>query len=313
MNRTFDPTIRKNLVFAMNTIFCYDVRDMNIAMSGATGFIGSHLTKAFEARGWTVIPLKRPDFGADADPLLRKIDIADVVVNLAGATIAARWTEEYKKEIYNSRVGVTKRIVDALGKAGKKAGLFISASAVGIYDTKGSYTEEDPNYADDFLGKLAVDWERAALGAGESGIRTVIFRFGVVLGRGGALEKMLVPFRLGLGGVIGDGSQPFPWVHIDDLVKAFFAAIESRDFEGVYNLTAPNPTTNRGLTVALAQVLRKPAVIRVPAFVLRIQLGEGAKVLLEGQRVFPKRLLESGFTFSFPSIEEAIDDLVRRH
>ena len=286
---------------------------MNIAMSGATGFIGSHLTKALEGRGWTVIPLRRNDFEGDETLLPNKIEGADVVVNLAGATIAGRWTEEYKKVIYSSRVGITLKIVEAMSRADKKPWLFISTSAVGIYDTKGVYTEQDEHYAGDFLGGLALDWERAALGAGGAGIRTVIFRFGVVLGRGGgALEKMLIPFRLGLGGVIGDGTQPFSWVHVDDLTSAFFAAIENRNFAGIYNLTAPNPTTNRGLTEALARALHRPAVMRVPAFVFRLQLGEGAKVLLEGQRVLPKRLLERGFTFRFTGIEEAVEDLVGR-
>ena len=135
----------------------------------------------------------------------------------------------------------------------------------------------------------------------------------MVLGRnGGALKKMLVPFRLGLGGVIGDGTQPFSWVHIDDLVRAFFAAIEDKNFVGIYNLTAPNPTTNRGLTKALARALHRPALMRVPALVFRLQLGEGAKVLLEGQRVLPGRLLECGFSFRFTGIEEAVEDLVGR-
>lgn len=286
---------------------------MNVAMSGATGFIGSHLTEAFEKKGWKVTPLRRDDFGVDDAQLLRKIESADVVVNLAGASIAARWTEEYKKVIYSSRIGVTKKIVEAIRRV-KKPGLFISTSAVGIYSTKGSYTEEDAGYANDFLGKLAIDWEQEALRAGDAGIRTVIFRFGVVLGRGGgALEKMLIPFRLGLGGVIGDGTQPFSWVHIDDLTRAFFAAIEDKNFEGIYNLTAPNPTTNRGLAEVLGHALHMPAVMRVPAFVFRLQLGEGAKVLLEGQRVFPKRLLESGFTFRFAWIDKAVEDLVSRH
>ncbi len=287
--------------------------DMNIAMSGATGFIGSHLTRAFEGKNSTVVPLKREDFEGDAASLSRKIEGADSVINLAGATIAARWTEEYKKVIYRSRVETTRKIVEAMGKSEKRPGLFISASAVGIYDTSGTYTEDDAHYARDFLGSLAADWEQAALEAADAGIRTVIFRFGVVLGRGGgALEKMLIPFRMGLGGVIGDGTQPFSWVHIDDLVAAFFVATEDRRFAGVYNLTSPNPTTNRELAKALGRALHRPAIMRVPAFVFRLQLGEGAKVLLEGQRVLPKRLLESGFCFRFTHIEEAIQDLVRK-
>ncbi len=283
-------------------------------MSGATGFIGSHLARAFEGKNSTVVPLKREDFAGDAAASLsRKTDGVDVVINLAGSTIAARWTEEYKKVMYRSRVGITRAIVEAMARAEKKPGVFISASAVGIYDTRGTYTEDDSQYAGDFLGSLAADWERAALEAAVAGIRTVIFRFGVVLGRGGgALEKMLIPFRMGLGGVIGDGKQPLSWVHIDDLVAAFFVAAEDRRFAGIYNLTSPNPTTNRELTKALGRALHRPAIMRVPAFIFRLQLGEGAKVLLEGQRVLPKRLLESGFSFRFTHIGEAIEDLLRK-
>jgi len=285
---------------------------MNIAMSGATGFIGSHLARAFREKGWTVIPLGRDDFEGDDAPLVVKIDGADLVVNLAGASIAVKWTEEYKKIIYRSRIGTTRKIVEVMKKTGKRPGLFICASAVGIYDTKGTYDEGDEHYAGDFLGRLAIDWEEAALRARDVGIRTVIFRFGVVLGRGGgALGKMLIPFRLGLGGVVGDGTQPLSWVHMDDLVSAFLAAIENKGFAGIYNLTAPNPTTNRGLTETLGHALHMPAVLKIPAFVVRLQFGEAAKILLEGQRVLPKRLLESGFSFRFTEIEKAVGDLVR--
>lgn len=286
--------------------------DMNIAMSGASGFIGSHLARAFREKGWTVIPLGRDDFEGGDAPLTEKIGGAAVVVNLAGASIAVKWTEEYKKIIYRSRIGTTRKLVEAMKKTGKGPGLFISASAVGIYDTKGTYAEGDEHYAGDFLGSLAVDWEEAALGAQDAGIRTVVFRFGVVLGRGGGvLGKMLTPFRMGLGGVVGDGTQPISWVHMDDLVSAFFVAIENEGFTGIYNLTAPNPATNRGLTEALGHALHVPAVLKIPAFVVRLQFGEGAKVLLEGQRVLPRRLLESGFSFRFTEIEKAVEDVVR--
>lgn len=284
---------------------------MNIHMSGATGFVGGHLTRAFGDKGWNVIPLRREDLKLGDEDFLKKMEGADVVINLAGASIAERWTEEYKKTMYSSRVDTTRKIVDALERMGRKPALFISTSAVGIYDTEGEHTEEDTHYADDFLGKLALDWEHAALKAGELGVRTVIFRFGVVLGlNGGALQKMLIPFRMGLGGVIGHGKQPFSWVHVEDLIRAYTTVIENAACHGIYNLTSPHPTTNAGLTKALGNVLHKPAFIHVPAFAFRLQLGEGAKVLLEGQRVLPKRLLESGFTFKFTEIEKALEDLV---
>ena len=284
---------------------------MNIAMSGATGFIGSHLSRAFGDKGWKVVPLGREDLkGTDGD-FLKKLEGADVVINLAGASIAERWTEEYKEVMYSSRIDTTRKIVNALGRMNIKPRLFISTSAIGIYDTEGEHTEEDTHYADDFLGNLALDWEHAALKAGELGVRTVIFRFGVVLGLdGGALQKMLIPFRIGLGGIIGHGKQPFSWVHIEDLIRAYITVIEHEPYQGLYNLTSPHPTTNEGLTKALGHALRKPAFMHVPAFVFRLQLGEGAKVLLEGQRVLPKRLLESGFTFRFTEIKAALEDLV---
>lgn len=286
---------------------------MNIMMSGATGFVGTNLTKAFKEKGWQVMPLTRDDFKMDSEAFLKKLENSDAVINLSGATIASRWTEEYKRILYSSRIETTKKIVSAFGRMSKKPKVFISTSAVGIYDIKGIHTEEDKNFANDFLGKLAFDWEQAALDARETGIRTVVFRFGVVLGRdGGALKKMLVPFRLGLGGVIGDGKQPFSWVHIEDLERAYFTVIENDSYEGIYNLTAPNPTTNEGLTKALGQALHRPTVMRIPIFVLRLQLGEAAEVLSKGQSVLPKRLLDSGFSFKFTKIEEAIEDLVKK-
>jgi len=288
------------------------IMDMNIAMSGATGFIGSHLTGAFREKGWTVAPLLRDDFKGEVVSLTEKIGAADVVVNLAGASIATKWTDQYKKIIYHSRIDTTRKIVDAMKKSGKRAGLFISTSAVGIYDTKGTYAEADEHYASDFLGRLTLDWEQAALAARDAGIRTVIFRFGLVLGRGGGvLAKMLSPFKLGLGGVIGDGTQPVSWIHIDDLTNAFLQVMENEVFAGTFNLTSPTPSTNRGLAEALGHALHMPVVLRIPSFVLHLQFGEGAKVLLEGQRVLPMRLLQSGFTFRFTEIEKAVENLVK--
>lgn len=286
---------------------------MKIAMSGATGFVGKHLTRAFEERGWKVIPLRREDFRSSDGDFLKKVEGAEVVINLAGETIAAKWTEEYKKVLYDSRIGTARKILGALAGLHKKPEVFISTSAVGVYDTKGVHTEEDKNYADDFLGKLALNWEKTALSVKAVGVRTVIFRFGVVLGRdGGALRKMLMPFKLGLGGTIGDGKQPFSWVHIEDLVSAYFTVIENKSYEGIYNLTAPRPTTNKGLTKALGKALHRPTIMRVPVFALRLQFGEGAKVMTGGQSVLPKRLLDSGFVFKFAEIDKALENLVAK-
>ncbi|UCD34703.1 MAG: TIGR01777 family oxidoreductase [Nitrospiraceae bacterium] len=282
-----------------------------IAMSGASGFVGTNLTAAFEQRGWKVIPLGRADFRGSAEALARRMEGADCIVNLAGAPITGRWTEEYKKILYESRVHVTRSLVQAAALMKSRAELFISASAIGYYAADGTHTEEDNVPADDFLGHLAHDWEAESHKAVHAGMRTVIFRFGVVLGKGGgALSQMVKPFRMGLGGTIGDGSQAFSWVHMEDLTRAFVEAAEDPSYEGVYNLTAPNPTTNRGLTGALGKALGRPIIMRVPAFVLRLQLGEGAQVLIRGQKVLPKRLLDRGFSFHFQDIEEAVRDCI---
>lgn len=283
---------------------------MKIAVTGASGFVGSHLIRAFSQQGWNVVPVGRDAFRT-ADALRARIDGVDGVVHLAGAPIAARWTEAYKQEIRSSRIDTTKLLVVAMKELPVKPRFFISTSAIGIYPPNLPSDESQRDLADDFLGRVAQDWEREALRAEEAGIRTVIFRFGIVLGAdGGALQKMLPPFRLGLGGMIGDGMQPFSWVHIDDLVAAYLFVIGSERSSGVYNLVAPNPTTNAGLTRSLGAALHRPAVLPVPSFVLRLRFGEGAGILLKGQHVLPRRLLESGFRFRFARIESALQDII---
>lgn len=280
---------------------------LRIAVTGATGFVGRSLVKAFQAEGFDAIPLSRHDIADGAERLAEKISGADVVINLAGAPIATRWSEPYKKELYASRIGVTETLVRAFELAGARPFLFISASAVGFYADTGKQTEDNFVPAEDFLGRLTWAWEQAALNAEGLDIRTIIFRLGVVLGKGGgALGKMLPPFKLGLGGIIGDGSQPISWVQMKDLERAFITAIKDKSFNGTYNLASPNPTTNKGLTKALGKALNRPTFLQVPRFALRLALGEGADVLIKGQEVYPKRLLDSGFKFSFPDIESAV-------
>lgn len=284
---------------------------MKIAMSGATGFIGSNLTREFNSKGWYTVPLLIEDFKADDDNLKKKLADADVVINLAGAPIVGKWTEEYKKILVSSRVDTTNKIVESLKKNYSKPRVFISTSAVGIYDDKQEYSEDNVIYAENFLGKLAKEWEKAALKAKDLAVRTVIFRFGIVLGKdGGILANMLPFFKLGLGGTIGNGKQGFSWVHIDDLKKAYIEAIENEKYEGIYNLTAPNPTTNKGLTKALSKALGVPAIFWIPLTILKLKYGDGAAAIASGQRVIPKRLIESGFKFKFENIEDALRDIV---
>lgn len=281
-------------------------------MNGSTGFVGSYLMDCFLDEGMEVETLTRADYSLDDRSFQKKCEDAQVVVNLAGAPIAAKWTEEYKKELYRSRVDITKKTVKAITSLEPKPSLFISTSATGIYSSKGVHTEESFTYSEEFLGTLARAWEEEAIKAEEAGIRTVIFRFGIVLGRGGgALDKMLLPFRMGLGGTIGEGTQSFSWIHIEDLKRAYLYAINDRSFSGVYNLVAPEPTTNEGLTKTLGELLNRPTFLKVPPFLLKLKYGEGARVMMHGQQVLPKRLLDAGFSFSFANIKSALKDLLK--
>ncbi len=280
-----------------------------IAITGASGFVGTNLTNIFHQEGYDVIAIKRDEL-KDVEKLTKILDGCEVIINLAGANIINRWSDEYKNLLYSSRIGTTRQLVKAMKRTYTKPKLFISTSAVGIYSNQDQYDEENYKYGDDFLANLCKDWEYEASKASELGIRTVIFRFGIVMGQGGALSKMLLPFKLGLGGTIGDGTQAFSFVHIEDLKKAFVFTITNENTEGVYNMTSPIPTTNLGLTKALGKSLRRPTFLPVPSFVLDLIFSEGSKVLTDGQSAVPKKLMDAGFEFEFHTIEDTIENLV---
>ena len=279
-----------------------------IAITGASGFVGRNLKKMFTKEGYTVVPVKR-DILNDVEKLSEVVDGCKAVINLAGANIIHRWSEEYKKLLYHSRIDTTKSLVKAMGKARVKPEVFISTSAVGIYDTKRVYNEDDYELSDDFLGKLCQDWEKEALKAEDAGIRTSVFRLGIVMGEEGALQKMLPAFKLGIGGTIGDGKHPFSFIHISDLIRVYKLVVNDEYMSGIFNLTAPKHTTNYALTKALGETLHRPTVIPLPKFVLSLIFGEGSTVLTQGQSIYPKRLLDSGFEFEFETIEETVNDL----
>jgi len=283
-----------------------------VAMSGASGFIGTYLYTMFLKQGWRVITLERQHFQSDTEKLAARMDKADVIVNLAGAPIINRWTKEYKKILWESRIITTRKLVQACAKMVLAPRLFLSASAIGYYSPISKHDEENYTQADDFLGRLTHEWEQEAVKAEQFKARTVIFRFGVVLGKGGgALKKMLPVFKLGLGGQIGNGLQSVSWVHIDDLARAFVLAVQNDSYKGIYNMTAPHPTNNKELTKALGKALGRPAFLRVPEFILRLQFGDGAQVLTKGQFVLPKRLLSQGFRFEFSDIDKAIKNCLK--
>ena len=280
-----------------------------IAICGSTGFVGTSLGKYFSNLNYKIISISREILN-NQEKLEKTICSSDIVINLAGANIINRWSESYKKLLYLSRIETTAKIVDAINKIEKKPKLLISTSAVGIYDNKLVY-DENGSYSNDFLSALCQDWEDEAFKAKSEFTKVSIFRFGIVMGRdGGALQKMITPFKLGLGGVIGSGNQAFSFIHIDDLLNAYKFVIEN-EYEEIFNLTTPVPTTNRGLTKALGKTLKKPTIFPVPEFILNLIFSEGAKVLTDGQSVVPKKLLDLGFEFKFNTIEETIEDLCK--
>jgi uncharacterized protein (TIGR01777 family) len=280
-----------------------------LAITGGTGFVGTNLRKLFEDNEFEISIIKREELN-NIEKLTQIINNCEIVINLAGANIINRWTDEYKKTLYHSRIDTTISLVTAMEKCENRPKLFISTSAVGIYDNKKTYNEENIEYATDFLANLCKKWEDEALKAKEFNIRTAIFRFGIVLGDGGALGKMLLPFKLGIGGVIGNGQQAFSFIHIEDLLNAYLHIYNNSQLEGIFNLTAPTPTTNKGLTKALGKTLKRPTILPVPEFVLNLIFSEGAKVLTDGQSVVPKRLLDSGFNFKYQTVEDSIENLV---
>lgn len=280
-----------------------------IAITGSSGFVGTNIKSFFSKKNFEVISINRKDL-LDNSKLESIIEKADVLINLAGANIINRWTDSYKKELYDSRINTTKSLINAMAKVKNKPELFISTSAVGIYNNKACYDETSNEYSNDFLSSLCIDWEKEALKAKDLEIRTAIFRFGIVLGDGGALEKMKLPFKLGVGGTIGSGKQHFSFIHIDDLIGAYDFLINNQNVEGIFNLTTNSPTTNKGLTKALGTILNRPTIFPVPEFVLNLIFSEGAKVLTDGQCAKPKRLLESGFKFKHTTIEQVIVDLL---
>lgn len=289
-----------------------------IAVAGASGLIGSALVRSLTADGHEVVRLvRREPRGADEvrwDPERGRVDAAgltgcDVVVNLAGAGVGERrWTPEYKRLLRDSRVLGTAALAKAAASLPRPPRVFVNGSAIGFYgDTGDRVVDEDAPPGDGFLSALCVEWEEAAAPVTEAGVRTVFLRTGLVVARGGGAWGRLFPlFRAGLGGRLGDGRQYWSYIALHDEVAAIRHLIDGEGLSGPFNLTAPQPLTNGEITEAMARVLHRPAVFAVPAPVLRAALGEMAGDVLGSQRVVPRRLLESGFRFAFPGIDEAI-------
>lgn len=271
---------------------------MKVAFSGASGFVASHLQERFG----DFVSIGRSD---THEQIIEKLKGVDAVFNLAGAPIMKRWSEEYKKVLISSRVETTQKLVNAINESEVKH--FISTSAIGAYPDGGSYDESFAGYGDDFLGTLAQKWEEKAKKCNKP---TTIVRFGVILGSdGGALAQMLTPFKLGLGGNIGDGKMMMSWIDIDDLVS-MYAHILENNLTGTFNATAPHPVSNAVFTKALGGVLHRPTFLPLPEFVLHLIFGEGATVLTGSKEVYPRAIEASGFEFQYKTIEDSLEHLL---
>ena len=283
-----------------------------IVISGASGFVGSNLSNFLSQHGYLVDKLSRSDLGVSDNELSDRLNGANAVINLAGAPINQRWTQTYKEVLYTSRVKTTQKIANAIRLAAVKPEVFISTSAVGIYKNQTRNTERAAQYDIGYLAKICKDWEASALTTLKI-TRTVIFRLAVVLGRdGGALKNMLPIFKMGLGGPLGSGKQGFPWIHLDDLLQAYLFVLEHPEAEGIYNLTAPEIVTNKEFTNTLAAVVKRPAVMSVPIFTLKLLYGQGAVALTEGAFVEPFRLQEAGFQFKYPRLAGALKQILHK-
>ena len=290
---------------------------MKVLLTGASGFIGSHLSKRLVAAGHQVFPVSRraTSDGASFDwsdaSLARGVQQADAVVHLAGENLFdRRWTARQKAVLRSSRTEPTGKLAHLI--ASRKPACFISSSAVGYYGDSPNvhFTESSPR-GKGFLAELCSEWEAATSPASDAGVRTAIVRTGVVLGQGGgALAKMLLPFKLGVGGPLGSGRQWLSWIHVDDLVSLFQFLLEKPGASGAFNATAPQPVTMKTFASALGRALHRPAIFPVPGPMLKLALGEVADVLLTGQYVEPRRASEAGFAFRYPGIDGALRDVV---
>ncbi len=300
-----------------------------IIVTGATGLIGPEIVRRLAGRGDLVTAFVRnveqarkeiPQAAAFvrwSDEMSEgewtdAVEVADGIIHLAGSPIGVRWSEGVKRKAYDSRINGTRHIVKALARPGNRGRVLVSASAVGYYGVApgGKLTESSPA-GDDFLARLCVDWEREARRAEEHGTRVAIVRTGIACSpKGGALAKLLTPFRLFVGGPLGSGKQPFPWIHIADEAEIFIWAFDNGDVSGPLNGTAPGVVTNEEFARVLGRVMGRPAWFPVPEFVLRIILGEGSSVVTEGQFALPERVRELGFRFSHPEVEGALRDLL---
>jgi uncharacterized protein len=298
---------------------------MNVTLTGATGLIGTGIVRALQARGDAVTVLSRDPGKAravlgdveahawrpqDEPAPVAALSGRDAVVHLAGASVAQRWTDDARRAIRDSRELGTRNLVAGLAAAEPRPGVLVSASGVNYYGPRGDEPlTEDAPAGDDFLAQVCIAWEREAAAARELGLRVATLRTAVVLDQnGGALSKMLPFFRLGIGGPVAGGRQYLPWIHAEDIVGLYLAALDGAEWVGAANACAPEPATNRDFSRALGRALHRPAVAPVPGFAVRLLYGDMAEIVTEGQRTVPMRALERGYAFRHTDLGEALRD-----
>ncbi|PAD67437.1 TIGR01777 family protein [Bacillus sp. 7586-K] len=299
---------------------------MKIVIAGGSGFIGKKLSKLLLDEGHYIKILTRKakqssgkvqyiqwlDGAASPE---KEIGDTDVVINLTGVSINdGRWSEKHKKQIYHSRMEATDELLRIISLLPKKPSVFINASAIGIYPASidAVYTEDSLDVSDDFLGKTVFDWEAKAKQVEAFGVRTVFMRFGVVLGnQGGALPLMVLPYKLFVGGTIGHGKQWVSWIHVADVVRAIHFVMNNEEIKGPVNVTAPTPVQMKDFGKEISSVLHRPHWLPVPSFAMKIVLGQKSALVLEGQHVLPQVLVDNGFSFMFPSLHTALEDLLK--
>jgi len=299
---------------------------MKVLITGGLGFVGTQLSVRLLERGHQVTVVDRsPEPHAhtpreviyiSGDSTLKgswqeEIAHQDGVINLSGTSIFGRWNDKTKKLIYDSRILTTRNVVDAMSP--KKGSVLCSTSAVGYYGFRNDELINEEGFpGDDFLARVCVDWENEANIAADKGVRVAITRFGIVLGKtGGALGQMIPAFKKFVGGPLGGGNQWFSWIHMEDLLKAFIFVFENQEISGPVNFCSPNPIRNKELAKALGRVLSRPSFLTTPGFILKLVMGEFGSVLLEGQKVIPSKLMEHGFTFRYPDIAQALQEVIK--
>ncbi|PAV28131.1 TIGR01777 family protein [Virgibacillus profundi] len=296
---------------------------MNILMTGGTGFVGRNLIKSLIAKDHHIYILTRtPDKYTNNEKTtfisyhypVEELPVIHAVINLAGESLFGYWSKSKKKAILDSRIETTEKILDIMKKLDKKPDVFISCSAVGLYGISEDliFTEATANPGGDFLARVTLEWEKTAKQAETMGIRTILTRFGVILGKEGSLPLMSLPVKMFAGGKIGNGEQWISWIHIEDVVNLIQFCLFNKQMEGPVNVTSPNPKRNKDFTKTLAKVLKRPYWITAPSPLIRLAIGEMSQLIRKGQYVLPKKAEDNNFQFAYPNLEEALREIVSK-